>query len=405
MTSTIARLTAPGPTAAPISRIAAIDLARLVAILGMMGSHLLPQFTELPGSLLSTLTHGFPSTLFAVVAGVGAAIAADRPLRAGRDREAMGAQLARGLTVALIGSVVAMLPTFVAVVLVPLGVAIMLVAPLLRAGTATLAAIAAGLALTGPILISRLASQQATTELGPVQRTFDSVLFTGVYPVITWVVYLITGMLIGRAVLAGIRAGRAHLLGARLAVAGIVAVAVATIVDTLYVDTVSGPALAAEWGVPVATAVQWLRESGFGTPHGTGWDAILIAAPHTGTTLDILRTVGGAAVVIGLLLAVIGGGSVRSWPARVLVAAGGAGLTIYLVHILTTVGLTVAAESGLIAWESWDVPALVFNVAVVLGLGVVLAATGRRGPFEMVIRSAGRTGASIAARTRGGTKA
>lgn len=389
-------------TPASIPRIAAIDLARLVAILGMMGAHLVPEFTELPGSLVTTLTTGFPSTLFAVVAGVGAAIAADRPLRAGLHREAMGAQIARGLTVALIGAVLVSLPTFVAVVLVPLGVSIMLVAPLLRARSGTIAAIAVGLALTGPLLVSRLASTMSTTEIGPVQRSLDSVLFTGIYPAITWVVYLMAGMLIGRAVLAAIRAGRSAALGARLALGGVVAVAAATIIDRVYVDAIAAPRLVDEFGLPLATALEWLGGSGYGTPHGTGWDAILIAAPHTGTTLDIVRTVGGAAVVIGLLLAAVGDRRVRALPLRALVAAGGAGLTIYVVHILTTVVLTVAAETGVLDGWWWNAIALAINLVVLVALGAVLAITGRRGPFEALIRWAGRTGARISGRTRRG---
>lgn len=389
-------------TSAGIPRIAAIDLARLVAIIGMMGAHFAPEFTELPGSLVTTLTTGFPSTLFAVVAGVGAAIAADRPLRDGRDREAMGAQIARGLTVALIGAVLVSLPTFVAVVLVPLGVSIMLVAPLLRARSGTIAAIAVGLAVTGPLLVSRLATTMGMTEIGPVQRSLDSVLFTGIYPAITWVVYLMAGMLIGRAVLAAIRAGRSAALGARLALGGVVAVAAATIIDRVYVDAVAAPALVGVYGVPLETALEWLGGSGYGTPHGTGWDAILIAAPHTGTTLDIVRTVGGAAVVIGLLLAAVGDRRVRALPIRTLVAAGGAGLTIYVVHILTTVVLTLAAEAGVLDGWWWNATALAIDLVVLVALGAVLAITGRRGPFEAVIRWAGRTGARISARTRRG---
>ena len=403
-------------TASPIPRIAAIDLARLVAIIGMMCSHLLTEFTVLPGSLVTTMTHGFPSTLFAVVAGVGSAIAADRPSRRGRDREAAGAQLARGLTVALIGVALAAMPTFVAVVLVPLGVAIMVIAPLLRATTATLSAIAIGLAITGPLLISQIVEHQGMAERGPILRTIDGVLFTGVYPVITWVVYLIVGLLIGRAVLAATRSGMrggtnantTASLGGRLAVAGIVGIAVATITDAIYVARFAGPALAAEIDAPVSITIEMLRQSGYGTPHGGGWDAILIAAPHTGTFLDIVRTVGGAAIVIGVLLAAVGSGSgrvMRSWPVRVLAAAGSAGLTIYVVHILTTVLLTALAEEGVIEWESWDLPALAFNLVVLLGLGVVLVVTGRRGPLEAVIRWAGQTGASVAAKTRKATPA
>jgi len=379
-------------------RIAAVDVARFVAIVGMMTSHLVASMTTFPGAVLTSATHGFPSTLFGVVAGVATVIAADRPMRAGRPAEAIGAQLARGLAVALIGVVIALMPTFVAVVLVPLGVAILVAAPLLRASIPVLAAVAAGLAIGGPLLISSIAAARAESEVPPVQSALDDLLFIGVYPVLTWIVFVIVGMLIGRALLAAIDAGRAAALGLRLAVSGAVAVIVAVIVDGWYVTRIAAPRIADGDPSGIPGIVEALRSSGYGTPHGTGWDAILIAAPHTGTTLDLLRTVGGAAFVIGVVLLLVGGGAARSIPTKVVAAAGGAAFTIYVLHIVTTSVLTIAAESGAIEWGAWDGPALAIDLVLLVGLGAVLAATGRRGPFETIIRAAGRFGARVAGR-------
>ena len=387
----------------PGARIAALDVTRAVAIIGMMASHLLPAIDWLPGSVLTAATHGFPSTLFGVVAGVTTVVAADRPTSAGRGTEAIGAQMARGLTVALVGVVLMLVPTFVAVVLVPLGVAILLAAPLLRASIPALAAVAVGLAIGGPILIARIDDTSRFSGAGPVESTVTGVLFIGIYPVITWIVFVIAGMLVGRVLLAAIRHGSTAALGLRLALAGASALVVASLVDTWYVTSIAAPARAAGDPSALPGIIEALRESGYGVPHGTGLDAILIAAPHTGTTLDLVRTIGGAALVIGVVLLLVGGGAARSGPTRVLAAAGGAAFTMYVLHIVTTSALTIAADSGAIPWQGalWDalaIGALVIDLMLMLALGALLAILGARGPFEMLVRSAGRLGARIARR-------
>jgi hypothetical protein len=73
-------------------------------------------------------------------------------------------------------------------------------------------------------------------------------------------------------------------------------------------------------------------------------------------------------------------------------AAGGAPLTIYVVHIVllsTMGGLLIGVAPGLVrGWGAWAL-----QVAVALGIGAVLAAHGTRGPFERVVgRLASRAG-------------
>lgn len=379
-------------------RIVAVDIARLVAVVGMMVAHMVTASTEFPASIVTGLTTGFPSTLFAVVAGVGSALAADavrRDSARSAPWTAEAAQLSRGFVVALVGVLLAPVPTGIAVVLVPLGVSLMIVAPLVRAPASAVGALIVVLAVAGPLVIIAAAGSLLPGTPTTAQR-LDHLLFSGVYPVITWVVYVTVGLLIGRALLAALRRGRALVFGAQLALAGLGALIVATVVDALYVSLVAVPARIAEVigaGSAEEIAAQ-LRGNGFGAPYGGGWDAILIAAPHTGTTLDILRTAGGAALVLGVLLVVLRGPAPRDGIVRSLAAAGGAALTIYVVHVLSTWPL------GSIRWPepslAWGV-GLLANLIFVGVLGYALARTGCRGPLEYVVRRAGRAGARAAA--------
>jgi len=376
------------------ARLPAIDLARLVAIVGMISAHLLPTWTTPPGSFVTAATTGFPSTLFAVLGGVGAAFAARRNLAAGRGRAAAGAQIGRGLVVAIVGVVLALVPSTIAIVLVPFGVSLMAVALLLPASTPALLAVASALAVVGPLLTAHLHTVGADGDPPPLSGALETILLTGVYPVITWIVYMIAGLLVGRAIIAARRAGATAGLGARLAVVGAGVAAAASAVGTWYVAAVAGPRAAAITGEPLETVVAALGESGAGWPISTGWDAILVGAPHTGSTIDILRTTGGALLVIGLLLAVVRPSAPRDPVLRVLAAAGGASLTIYTIHVLTVIPLAIADTGrdgdarSLLVWG--------LDLAIVVVIGAVLARTGRRGPFEALVHGAGRLGARIA---------
>lgn len=410
-------------------RVVAVDLARLLAVLGMFSAHLVAPVEGLPGSLFTAATSGFPSTLFAVVAGAGSALAASRSPSL---PAAIAAQAARGGLVVLVGALLGLVPTFIAIVLVPLGVSIALAAPLVRAPSAVLGGIAAALAVAGPLATSALAARgPGAGPQGPLAWALDDLLLGGVYPVATWLVYVLGGILVGRAVARAAREGDELLTGARLALGGLVAAVAAGIASSAWVRLVAVPArLGPDAGPAAVEALTGrLGESGYGLPHGTGWDALLIGAPHTGSTTDILITGGGAVLVIGALglwVKAISGlhrersssaevqwtSALRSAPeasgadgrpgrrehgpvTRVLAAAGGAGLTVYTVHVLSTWPLEAVdwPDPGL----AWGL-VLVLDLAFVVVLGAILARTGRRGPLEAVMRAVSRGAARAAGR-------
>lgn len=382
------------------SRLQGIDLARLVAVAGMMAAHTL-SWSEPAPAAVTALVDGPPSTLFAVLGGVSVVLAARARLAAGDRGGAVRSTLARGAVVALLGVLIAPLASAVYVVLVPFGVAIAVAAPLLLARSWLLAALAAAITVGGGSIVaiagSRLPSLQRfsgdPSTLEAVLPAVNDVLLTGVYPALIWLGYLVIGMLVARALLAARAAGTERTMLTRIAGIGAlltgIGVAMSELGVLLLTDTVAP-------GEP-ALARDLLLVNGYGSVPDAGPLWQLLAAPHTGTPADIARTAGIALVTIGLLSLLVGRlspGVLRA--IEPLRAAGGAPLTIYIVHVVgytLLAGLLIEAAPGLVSgWGGWAV-----QLAGALAIGAALAARGARGPFERVVGMC----AQLAARGRG----
>ncbi|MGM1028458.1 MAG: heparan-alpha-glucosaminide N-acetyltransferase domain-containing protein [Actinomycetota bacterium] len=385
-------------------RLVGVDLARLVAVAGMMAAHTLA-FTEPPvGPGVTALIDGPPSTLFAVLGGVSVALAARSRLAAGDRAAAVRATLARGLVVAALGLLIVPLASAVFVVLAPFGVAIMAASVFLLLPTWAVATSALLLAaLVGSLVAiarERLGVVEETHSIGtlvsdPVGTVQDLVL-TGVYPAVTWLAYMLIGMLVARAITAARARGRERAVLGALAGIGAVLVALGVAASELGVRLLGerhpgGP----------DTARDDLLANGYGAVPETTLDWQLLAAPHTGTPADIARTVGIALLVIALLSLAA---SALPRPAlraiEPLRAAGAAPLTIYVVHVTLLSGLLPLA-AGDAAWlvDGWAAWAV--QVAIALGIGALLAASAARGPLETLVgrcadAAAGRRGSPVA---------
>ncbi|MEB4614241.1 acyltransferase, partial [Leucobacter sp. M11] len=113
-------------------RLVGIDLARFLAICGMVVAHVrvIDWAADKP---LNTVFDGNPSTLFAVLGGVSVVLATRRYLVAGDVAAARWSLFARGGIVVLIGLLLGLLEDAPAVVvLVPFGVAMWGAIPFLR---------------------------------------------------------------------------------------------------------------------------------------------------------------------------------------------------------------------------------------------------------------------------------
>ena len=371
------------------NRIIALDLARLLAIVGMMAQHLL--YGQPPG-VVEVVTTGFPSTLFAVLGGISTVVSTRKYRDAGRPRAAMFSVVARGATVAVLGVLLIAAPRFVIVVLLYYGIALMITALFLRARSSIVVSSAVVLALGVPQLSAWVAHSDQTA--GPVVGIGSYIFLIGPYPVATWVTYMLIGVLVGRTLTAKTRPQGARILtlvGAVMFFAGIVA------------DELSRPAVIASLrasGMSRSSAELTASSARTGSPIDSGWIAVLNGVPHSGTTADVLKTAGAALIVIAVMLFL----TLRfttTTPAflRPLVAAGAAPLTIYTLHVLvTTIASIVSGDKFLSdpAWWELGPYALGLHIAGALAVGIVLLAWRRKGPLETLVSKVANAGARLA---------
>jgi hypothetical protein len=422
------------------SRVVGVDVARALALLGMMTVHLLPEVhqdgTLTPAFLLSA---GRASALFAVLAGVGLALATGGSAPRLRPRARVtAATLTRAVLVALTGLALATLNPPVAVILTNYGLLFVVGCVALAARVRTLLVTAAGWLVAAPLADHALrlhlpqgpGDQPSLSTLGHPVEMLTHLVLTGYYPVLLWTPYLLVGLAVGRL--------RLHdrVTAARIALAGLVLASVARVASDLLLRSGGWRALAASG--PLEVMQPWLgldqlqSRGQYGVPPTTTWWWQAVASPHTGTTFDLAATTGTALVVLGLclLLAQVAARTTGAWlaPARwlvaVLAAAGSMTLTLYSLHVVAADQLTSGMVGSLVDpahrgrlllahmgfalvlavvwkapfWHRWwpgGTPAPARRVGSLPGI-----AAGRRGPLESVVAAGSRLAADTVAPPR-----
>jgi uncharacterized membrane protein len=355
-------------TGPPPPRLVGLDVARCLALLGMVATHVLLDFTpEGDLSFSQWLAGGRASALFAVLAGVSLALMTGRrePVR-GRERARASAGLAvRAVLIAALGLALAGLDSGLAIILTYYGVLFLLGLPFVGLRARTLGLLAAGWVVLAPIashlirpeLPVRGFASPAADQLGDPLRLAGELLFTGYYPAVPWLAYLLAGMALGRCDL------RDRRLLAVLAAGGLAVAVAATWVSRALVD----PAVSE----PNATGMHGT------TPADGDWSWLLLVAPHSATPFDLAQTIGSALVVIAACLllerALSAGG--RTFLA-VLFGAGTMTLTLYSLHVVLRTPEV---------WPPDDPRSYDLHVFVLLAIGAVFVAWGRRGPLEYAV--------------------
>jgi hypothetical protein len=206
--------------------LAGIDVARCVALLGMASVHVLPTTDEAGApTLLGQVFSGRAAALFAVLAGVGLALAVGPRPELGRAAPVLAA---RAGIIGAIGLLLALFDSGVAVILPYYAVLFVLVLPWLRARPPVLLASAAAIAVGMPLLSfavrdslpPRDPTNPGPWDLAAPGELLSELLLTGYYPAAVWVAYLLTGLAVARI---GLRSRRTAALlaacGAALALA------------------------------------------------------------------------------------------------------------------------------------------------------------------------------------------
>ncbi|SES97874.1 DUF418 domain-containing protein [Geodermatophilus poikilotrophus] len=378
-----AQVSTPSPTVEPArpGRVTGVDVARGVALFGMMAVHVWDAIEDGAPTPSTVVAGGRSAAMFAVVAGVSIAfLSGGRRRLQGRARGAAAAGIAvRALAIGLIGLLLGLLGTGIEVILPAYAVLFLLAVPLLGLSSAVLGLLAAAFATLGPVLLVATADGElphlhatnptpltvVTEPLGLLGALF----LTGPYPVVVYLAYLCAGMAVGRLDLTSRRVA-AWLLGGGLTLA----VVAKTVSDVLLYPLGGLDRLAATTGED-ATALLWEPEQ------ESSWWYLALSGPHAHTTLDVVHATGSALAVLGaaLLLTRV---PVVDRLLRPLQAAGSMTLTLYSAHILViAVGV----------FDDWGLALYLFLVTGSLLFASLWRRRRAQGPLEELVgRAAGR---------------
>ena len=354
------------------ARLVGLDVARALALLGMVATHILVSRSPSGEETLShVLASGRASALFAVLAGVSMALVTGRrtPLRGGDRARAVAGLAARALLVAALGLWLGGRDTNIAVILTYYGLLFLLGLPFVGLRARTLGVLAGAWLVVVPVLSHAIRPGLPEPSYG--SPTFDSLdspvrlaselLLTGYYPALPWLAYLLAGMAVGRSDL-----GRRGVQVALLLAGAVLALVTRGLSTVLTADRFTPEAL---------------ERAGTGlsgtTPTRGRWEWLLVDAPHSGTPFDLAHTTGTALAVIGLCLLVVGLlPAVGTRFVAVLFGAGTMTLSLYTLHVVMRQPTV---------WPPEDDGAFRLHVLVLTAIGAAVVAVGWRGPLELLV--------------------
>ncbi len=304
-----------------MERITGLDVARGLAVLGMIAAHVGDDWPWL------WVLDGRSAATFATLAGVSAAIMS-RPsaggVATGRSRVAR-----RGLAIGVIGLLLYPFTPAIADILPTYAVMFVALAPLLGLPDLALLGLAGAFATLGPLVVH--AAQDAAA---PDDVPWPTDLLVGhFYPAAVWMAYLLVGVVVGRTDL------RSTHVRVRLAAVG---TGLATV----------------GYGVGIWAGHADLPET---------WTVLLDITPHASTTPEVVGNIGVVLAVLALCLLL--GDTARGLLAPIA-ATGSLALSAYVAHLLAIaalgpesvwdpdgqgvlVGLWLTVVAASWAWRTW----------------------------------------------------
>lgn len=382
-----------------MGRLVGVDLARALAVFGMYIVHVGPMLstTSGVGSWIRYMADGHSSVLFATLAGFSLMLIAGRkePKTGLAGRKAKARIAIRAVVLLAFGTLLAKLYGDV-IIIGFYGVYFLVAMMFLKLSAKTLAITAAALAVVGPqlaFLMRPLLSgsfQQAVDKYDPLEKLSGvgviDLLFTGFYPTIPWIAFVVAGMALGRVDLSAPANQR------RLAALGAGLTAVAYGLSLLL----AGKGALRSMAEDGSSSGSW-SGSGSGSWSGSSKPSmdsgsfdyqpsvreLFVAGPHSGTTFDIIGSVGIAILVI------VGATFLMDRLPRLrrlmtpIVAVGTMSLTAYVGHFVVMSSLSLPGGGVRGSW----VPVL----TLILGAIVFAAIWSRffkRGPLEYLLNLA-----------------
>jgi len=306
------------PGASSSQRLGGVDVARAVALLGMVAAHVGGVADELdwsdPGSW-SAVVNGRSASLFAVLAGMSVGLVSGRrtpPAAPAIGRVRRGLAL-RAVVVVVVGLLLMALGTPVYVILPTYGVLFLLTLPVLRWRAPALVALAVGAALAAAPVAVAIVPLYADADQFGVQLGL-------VYPVVTFAAFVFVGLAVVRG---GMLTGRRRQVV--LLVVGAGTAAVAYTVGNLLAPVPADSADAFP-GVPFVPDGA--------DPRAALAQVFLSPRDHSSSVVDVVGTAGIALAVLALCTLLVDGRGPRVH--RVvfpLVAVGAMPLSAYALHV------------------------------------------------------------------------
>jgi uncharacterized membrane protein YeiB len=339
------------------ARLHGIDVARGLAVLGMMAAHvgIRGDFDFGTPATWLGIVDGRSSILFATLAGVSIA------LMSGRMRPVTGDDLMRvrlrilirAVVIFALGGLLTMLATPVGVILEFYAVMFALSLPFLRVHPRQLFALGGVFALLAPLVDLLLAERFQGSLLR--ESVIVELIVTGQYPVLIWMTFLFVGLGIGRL----------DLSSARVQVG---LVAVGAVLATIGYS----------FGVYTSRALAALPEA----------DLVFTVEPHSGSQFEVIGSGGFAVAVIGLCLLITDHIRPLLFPIE---ATGAMALSAYTLHIVAIAALLFAA--GVRQLNVTDNSLYLMFVFVTLACATLWRLTLGVGPLERALAALTRRAA------------
>ncbi|MGL4306304.1 MAG: heparan-alpha-glucosaminide N-acetyltransferase domain-containing protein [Mycobacteriaceae bacterium] len=361
------------------SRITGLDLARGIAVLGMVAAHLyagalIPRWS-VPDTWLG-LVNGRSAILFAILAGVSLA------LLSGQTEPPTGHVLVRARTrilvravlIYLIGGLLTLFVTPLAIILPTYAALFVIVLPVLRWSARSLFIFAAILAMIMPLIVQLLITALPQFQL--VNIHFFDLMVSGPYPVLLWCVFILVGLGIGRLDLTN------HSVQLSVLGVGVCLVIVGYGLGALSESLIGAPTSVFDSSLSTESI------SDVSATPGSIVERLAGSRPHSGSTCEIIGSTGFAISIIALCLLCASRLRVFLFP---LAAVGSMALTVYICHVLEYFILDK------IGWVDADSAAMncALSASVILIFCSAWAPLMGRGPAERLLSYVSNRASSI----------
>ena len=371
-------------------RISGVDVARCVAIVWMFVAHVGPDPREGGWATVLWAGTGREAALFAILAGVSLTLSYGYPPRPPIRGDRLGhvaprivsRVLFRAAVLMSVGLALASLDSGIAVILPSFALYFVVAVPALWARTRTLCLVALGWALAAPPVSMALRGSldlywvgYRVPDLGDLGDPGDmaaALFLCGNYPVITWMPFVLAGVLLGRLDLTRLRTMRL------LSLAGALAAFLGYGCSWLAVEVFGGRErmrLSVDRIRPGSSISEPLAGFRGAVPtDDVSW--LLVAEGHTGTSFEIVGALGVGSAVLGLCLLLCRLPGARRWTGAPA-AMGAMSLSVYAAHLIA-------------AWSPWTRgPGSWTRLAAFTLVGLALAWLWRRyvgrGPLEWLM--------------------